>query len=248
MPIRTHLRHIEMQHPGRRMLTTFLAPVQVRVVPRFRRFILAAVLGTFGTLPADAQETLSAAQRASIDAAVDDVLSATGTPSASIAIVRDAKVVYERAYGASRLSPKTSATTQMRYSIGSISKQFTATAILILAEEKRLSLDDKVAKWFPELTRAAEVSVRQLLSMTAGYQDYWPQDYVFPDMLKPTTPKSILDRWARKPLDFDPGTKWQYQQYKLYDRRPDSGKGERNRSARISAEARFRPASHDVCH
>jgi D-alanyl-D-alanine carboxypeptidase len=49
-----------------------------------------------------------------------------------------------------------------------------------------------------------------MLSMTAGYQDYWRQDYVFPAMLEPTTAQAILDRWARKPLDFEPGTKWQY--------------------------------------
>jgi CubicO group peptidase (beta-lactamase class C family) len=98
----------------------------------------------------------------------------------------------------------------MRYSIGSVSKQFTATAILLLAEEGKLSVDDKVAKWLPELTRASEISIRQLLSMTAGYQDFWPQDYVFTDMQRPTTADSMLARWARKPLDFDPGTKWQY--------------------------------------
>jgi len=60
------------------------------------------------------------------------------------------------------------------------------------------------------LTRGNEVTIRELLSHTSGYQDYWPQDYVMPMMLKPVTPEEILDRWARIPLDFDPGTKWQY--------------------------------------
>jgi len=69
--------------------------------------------------------------------------------------------------------------------VGSISKQFTATAILLLAEDSRLSLDDPVAKWLPDLTRANDVSIRQLLTMTSGYQDYWPQDYVMPPMLRP---------------------------------------------------------------
>ena len=59
----------------------------------------------------------------------------------------------------------------MRYSIGSISKQFTAAAILLLAEEGKLSLDDSVARWLPDLTRASDVTIRQLLSMTSGYQD-----------------------------------------------------------------------------
>jgi CubicO group peptidase (beta-lactamase class C family) len=54
------------------------------------------------------------------------------------------------------------------------------------------------------------VTIRQLLSHTSGYQDYWPQDYVMPMMLQPVTAAKILDMWARKPLDFDPGTKWQY--------------------------------------
>ena len=62
----------------------------------------------------------------------------------------------------------------MRYCVGSISKQFTATAILLLQEEGKLSLDDKVARFIPDLTRANEVSIRQLLSHTSGYQDYWP--------------------------------------------------------------------------
>ncbi len=98
----------------------------------------------------------------------------------------------------------------MRYAIGSISKQFTAAAILLLQQEGKLSLDDPVSRFIPGLTRGNEVTVRQLLSHTSGYQDFWPQDYVMPMMLKPTTPQSIADRWAKQPLDFDPGTRWQY--------------------------------------
>jgi CubicO group peptidase (beta-lactamase class C family) len=98
----------------------------------------------------------------------------------------------------------------MRYSIGSVSKQFTATAILMLAEEGKLSLDDPVSRFVPGLTRGDEVTIRQLLSHTSGYQDYWPQDYVPPFMLQPTTAQAILDIWSRKPLDFEPGTQYQY--------------------------------------
>src|SRR5712671_5170034 len=145
-----------------------------------------------------------------IDKVATDTLSKTGVPSASIAIVKDGQIVYTKAYGDARLDPRMPATPQMRYSIGSISKQFTATAILLLQEQRKLSLDDKVAKYIPNLTRANEVTIRQLLSHTSGYQDYWPQDYVMPMMLKPVTAQTILDTWGRKPLDFDPGTKWQY--------------------------------------
>ena len=155
-------------------------------------------------------QQLTGAERARIDSGAMAVLTGTGAPSASIAVVRGGAIVYERAYGEGRIDPSVAAASSMRYAIGSVSKQFTVTALLLLAEEGKLSLDDKVSKWLPQLTRANEISVRQLLSMTAGYQDFWPQDYVFTDMQRPTTAAAIMQRWAGKPLDFDPGTKWQY--------------------------------------
>jgi D-alanyl-D-alanine carboxypeptidase len=171
--------------------------------------LVAAI--TLAVLPGPVRaQSLTPAERARVDSAIASVLTATGAPSASIAIVRGGAIVYEHADGNARGEPAVPATTAMRYAIGSVSKQFTASAILLLAEAGKLSLDDKVAKWLPELTRANEISLRQLLSMTAGYQDYWPQDYVFPDMQRPATTGDILRRWAGKPLDFDPGTKWQY--------------------------------------
>ena len=153
---------------------------------------------------------LTPQQTAAIDQAATEALAETGTPSASIAVVKDGKIVYTHAYGEAKLEGQVLAKPEMRYSIGSNSKQFTATAILMLAEQHKLSIDDKLAKFFPDLTRAKDITLRELLTMTAGYQDYWPQDYVMPGMLKPAGPREILDGWARKPLDYEPGTKWQY--------------------------------------
>jgi D-alanyl-D-alanine carboxypeptidase len=138
------------------------------------------------------------------------VLSSTGVPSASIAIVKDGRIAYTGAFGMARLQPPTPATPEMRYSIGSISKQFTAAAILLLQQEGKLKLDDPVSRYVPGLTRGDEVTIRMLLSHTSGYQDYWPEDYVMPPMLLAATSQHIIDTWAKKPLDFDPGTKWQY--------------------------------------
>jgi CubicO group peptidase (beta-lactamase class C family) len=67
-----------------------------------------------------------------------------------------------------------------------------------------------VGKYLPGLTRANDVTIRQVLSMTSGYQDFWPEDYVMTSMMKSTSPQQILDVWAKKPLDFEPGTEWQY--------------------------------------
>jgi len=144
------------------------------------------------------------------DKIAEDVLHATGVPSASLAVVRDGKVVYLRAYGLANIDAKMPAQPFMRYSVGSISKQFTAAAILLLQQQGKVSLDDKVAKWIPGLTDGDKVTIRQLLSHTSGYQDFWPQDYVMPEMLQSTTAQHILDKWAKIPLDFTPGTKWQY--------------------------------------
>jgi D-alanyl-D-alanine carboxypeptidase len=153
---------------------------------------------------------LPAPVETAVDDAVHKVLAETGGPSASIAIVKDGKVAYTRAYGDARLEPKAPAQAGMRYKIASNSKQITAAAILLLAEDGKLSLDDPVARFLPSLTRAPDVTIRRLLSHTSGYEDYYPLDYVTPLMARETTPDRILDQWARKPLDFEPGTKWQY--------------------------------------
>jgi D-alanyl-D-alanine carboxypeptidase len=174
------------------------------------RLIIGIVFVCLIALTVSAQTQLPADVTRKIDTVVTDALTRSGVPSASIAVVKDGQIVYVKAYGDARLEPKTAATSQMRYSIGSISKQFTAAAILLLQEQGKLSLDDKVGKYVPDLTRANEVTIRQLLSHTSGYQDYWPQDYVMKPMLEPTSAQKIMDTWAKKPLDFEPGTKWQY--------------------------------------
>lgn len=173
-------------------------------------FRLATLILACSCARANAQTLLPDEMQHKIDKVATDALAKTGVPSASVAVVKDGQIAYLRAYGNARLDPATPAKPEMRYSIGSISKQFTAAAILLLQEQGKLSLDDKVAKFIPSLTRANEVTIRQLLSHTSGYQDYWPQDYLMPMMLQPVTAQKILDTWARKPLDFEPGTRWQY--------------------------------------
>lgn len=145
-----------------------------------------------------------------IDAAVKSAMEASETPSAQVAVVEDGRIVFSRAYGDAQLDPAVPATTRTRYEIASVSKEFTAAAALLLVEDGKLSLDDHVAKWFPDLTGADRITVRQLLSHTAGISDFWPQDYVMRPVTRPTTPMAVMDDWAKKPLDFQPGDDWQY--------------------------------------
>ena len=175
-----------------------------------RNKIFAALIVLFGATSLHTQSAIPTGLKTSIDQAVTDLLAKTQAPSASIAVVEGGNLVYANAYGIAHAEPERMATPDMRYSIGSISKQFTAAAILLLAEEGKISLDDKLVRWLPDLTQARDVSIRELLSMTSGYQDYWPQDYVMPTMLNPVSSSEIVERWGKIALDFEPGTKWQY--------------------------------------
>ncbi|MGZ6019953.1 MAG: serine hydrolase domain-containing protein, partial [Phenylobacterium sp.] len=173
------------------------------------RRVFAAVLAlAFPAIAAAAP--LSAQQQRDIDASVGEWLARTGAPSVSIAVASDGEVVYAKAYGKARLAPDKAATPSTRYAIDSISKEFTASAMLRLQEQGKLSLDDKVAKYFPDLASADQVTIRQVLSHTAGYRDYWPQDFIPPEMSRATSVRAVLDEWAKKPLDFTPGSDWQY--------------------------------------
>ena len=157
--------------------------------------------------PAVAQP-LTPAQETAVDQLVTRTLADTGVPSAEIAIVRDGRLVLNKAYG--KANEGLPANPALQYQIASNSKQFTAMAILLLADEGKLSLDDHVSKYLPGITEGDRITIRQLLSHESGLQDFWPQDYSFADMEQPTTPQHIVDKWAKKPLDFEPGTRWQY--------------------------------------
>jgi CubicO group peptidase (beta-lactamase class C family) len=156
---------------------------------------------------------LAAAQPAlegKLDERTSALLKASGAPSVSVAVVENNRVTYVKAFGKADVERNRDASPDTRYAAGSISKQFTAAALLLAGEQGKLSLDDKVSKFLPELTRASEVSIRQLLSHTSGYEDFAPQDYIIPEWTKPTTAKAVMERWGKKPLNFDPGTRWQY--------------------------------------
>jgi CubicO group peptidase (beta-lactamase class C family) len=177
-----------------------------------RSFRLATLLflASVATARAQGVNTIPPALATKVEAAVHEVMQRTQVPSVSLGIVQDGRIVYTAAFGHARLSPPVAATPDMHYAIGSISKQFTTACILLLVQDGKLSLDDPVSRFFPELTRASEVTIRNLLTHTSGYEDYAPQDYTIPAWTHPTTAQAIVHEWATKPLDFDPGTQYQY--------------------------------------
>lgn len=172
--------------------------------------IIRCIFALAATLPLGAYAQLAPDTTRAIDTIVVKALEDKSVPSVSIAIVKGGKLAYAQAYGMARIDEALKATPQMRYKIGSNTKQFVAAAMLLLVEDGKLSLDDKVARFLPDLTKANEITVRQLLAHTAGYLDYYPLDYLAPFMEKATTVDAILANWGKRPLSFEPGSRWEY--------------------------------------
>jgi CubicO group peptidase (beta-lactamase class C family) len=173
---------------------------------RLTAILAAAAILSFPALPASNTGGLSEA----VNNILSQAIESSHAPSISVAIVQNGKLVYANAVGHASLKPDRGATAKTRYAVGSISKQFTVASILLAVEHGKMSLNDPVLKYYPELTRANEITIRELLSHTSGYEDYAPQDYMVPAWTKPLAPDALLMRWAKRPLNFDPGTKWQY--------------------------------------
>ena len=94
------------------------------------------------------------------------------TSGVAVLVARDGKVLHQGAFRLADIDHKTPATPQTKFRIGSVTKQFTAAAILRLIEQKKLSLDDKLAQHFPDFSHRPSVTVRQLLTHTSGLHSY----------------------------------------------------------------------------
>jgi CubicO group peptidase (beta-lactamase class C family) len=128
----------------------------------------------------------------------------------SVGVMQNGKVVLDKAYGVRDLATRAPVTPQTMFAIGSVTKQFTCTALLMLAEQHKLSLMDPVAKYYPNLTRARDITLLDLGGHLSGYRDYYPLDFVDQEMQKPAPADQIIAEYATRPLDFPPRTRWSY--------------------------------------
>ena len=157
-----------------------------------------------------AQSKPAAPDIQALDAFVAGELNAKGLVGLSVAIMVDGKVVLARGYGQSALDSGAAVTPETPFAIGSITKQFTCACILKLAEAGKLSVDDKVAKYYPGLTRAGDITILDLMNHVSGYPDYYPLDFVDRRMLKAIAPDDLIQQYAGRKLDFEPGTQYSY--------------------------------------
>lgn len=128
----------------------------------------------------------------------------------SLVLSHAGQVVYSRAFGAARLAPTVPATPATRYRIGSISKMFTGVLIFQLIEEKKLTLDTKLATFFPQVPNAQAITIDQLLSHRSGIHNFTNGPAFMSYMTQPHPQAEQLALIAAPPADFEPGTKTAY--------------------------------------
>ncbi|HEX2693423.1 MAG TPA: serine hydrolase domain-containing protein [Gemmatimonadaceae bacterium] len=147
---------------------------------------------------------------AAIDSAARQIVASGQSPGLAVGIVRNASLIFNKGYGKSNLELETPVTPSTVFPIFSITKTFTAAAILKMAERGQLNIDDKLTRFFPDFPRGNEVTLRNLLNHTSGIHDFAAPD--FPLNTLGATPEALVDYIAhQQPLyNFDPGTKWEY--------------------------------------
>lgn len=142
---------------------------------------------------------------------IDDYLQkemrAQQIPGVALAVVKDGKIVLARGYGLANVEHQVPVKPETIFQSGSTGKQFTATAVMMLMEEGKLSLEDKITKYFPDAPESwRDITIRHMLTHTSGMTDY-PADF---DLRRDYTEDELFQRIKPIPLTFKPGEKWNY--------------------------------------
>ena len=147
---------------------------------------------------------------AGIDAAIGGYYKAS-EPGATIIVVKDGKTVFRKAYGMADSAGKKTLTPEAVLRLGSITKQFTAVAILMLLDEGKLSLTDDITRFFPDYPAAGKkITVEHLLTHTSGIVSYTGKPGFVATMTKDLTVAQMIDSFKNDPLEFAPGTRYRY--------------------------------------
>ncbi len=166
------------------------------------RFLYRAVLTSIIFYSA-----FAAAQTDAVDNYVKSEMARQQIPGVALLVSRAGEVIRAQGYGMANLELQVPVKPETLFQSGSVGKQFTATAIMILVEEGKIELEDPLTKYFPEAPETwKQVTIRELLSHTAGFTDY-PKSF---DMRKDYSEQELLKIVEKIPLAFTPGTSWSY--------------------------------------
>lgn len=128
-------------------------------------------------------------------------------PGISLAVVKDGRIILARGYGLANVEHQVAVKPETVFQSGSVGKQFTAVAVMMLVEEGKIGLDDKISKYFRDAPDGwKSITVRHLLTHTSGTTDY-PEDF---DFRRDYTEDELLKRAEAIKLAFPPGDKWSY--------------------------------------
>jgi len=177
-----------------------------------RHTLRAVVLLGLATHSARAQRPDRATLAATVDTIARAAMAAERIPGLSIAVMRGADTIALRGWGYSDIENRVPATPQTVYRIGSLTKQFTALAILQLAEQGRLSFDDSLQRFVPSFpTPGRRVTIRQLLTHTSGIPSYTSIGRAWREKMRLDLPHDSLLALVRdRAPDFAPGERWLY--------------------------------------
>jgi CubicO group peptidase (beta-lactamase class C family) len=138
-------------------------------------------------------------------------------PGVSIGVVKEGRVLLAKGYGVANVELAVPATPDTAYGIMSVTKQFTAAAVLLLADEGKLSLDEKIPKYVSDAPVAwKDISIKNLLSHTSGIPDYTGVDGFFQHIRQDSPPRELIEPITSRPLQFPPGTRWRYSNSNYY--------------------------------
>jgi CubicO group peptidase (beta-lactamase class C family) len=130
--------------------------------------------------------------------------------SGNVLIARKGKVIYKKAFGLANREWDVPNTIQTKFKIASVTKQFTAAAVLQLAEVGKLNLEDKLSKYFPDFPKGDSVTLHMLLTHTSGIKSYTSLPNFSYISALPYTKDSVIALFKNLPYDFSPGTQWRY--------------------------------------
>jgi CubicO group peptidase (beta-lactamase class C family) len=173
-----------------------------------------AALAVALSVPSARGSAASPAPESALAAKIDAVMAAIfkpGEPGAAIIVRKDGQTIFRKGYGKADLELGVAVEPDMIFRLGSITKQFTAVSILLLAQEGKLGLQDEIAKFLPDYpTRGRRITIEHLLTHTSGIQSYTDMPEWLPLWRKDFTVKELVDLFKDKPMQFEPGSSWAY--------------------------------------
>ncbi|WP_333820297.1 serine hydrolase [Ohtaekwangia sp.] len=131
-------------------------------------------------------------------------------PGVAVLVAKDGNILYKKAFGYADVKGRKPVTPDTKFRIGSITKQFTACAILKLQEDGKLKVTDKLSKYIHDFPRGDEVTLHHLLTHTSGIHSYTGKDDFLKRVVSPVTTEELINYFKNDPYDFNPGEQWRY--------------------------------------